>query len=470
MSYSLQKTIAYFSKKDTFSINDSTLGVQIFGATGSGKTTGSGKFLATSFLRAGYGGLVLTVKTDEREVWEKYCQQTGRELLVFSPDSEWKFNFLEYEQKRKGGGITENIVNLFLSIIEVDSKKGKVQTEDFWQNTLKQMLRNAIDLISISEEDLSVYNIYKVISSAPQKPEDTEMIEDENGEEFLTRWMQTSYCNELIEKAGARNLDSSKKQDFDIVFDYWVKEFPNLANDTRSSIVASFTSIADIFLRGILRDMFTTTTNIFPEFSLEGVVILIDFPVHQYDKVGQYAQLVFKYVWQKAMERREKKKDMRPVFLWADEAQFFINEYDVNFQTTARSSRACTVYLTQNLPNYTEKLGEDLTYSLLGNLQTKIFHQNSDSITNNYASNLIGKDIQYRANSGANASSGESSSVNTGFNEVMDFDLQPREFTNLKKGGESNNFIVEGVVYKSGEIWQANNKNYLKLGFPQKFK
>lgn len=71
--------------------------------------------------------------------------------------------------------------------------------------------------------------------------------------------------------------------------------------------------------------------------------------------------------------------------------EFFINSHDVKFQTTARSSRACTVYLTQNLPNYISALGENLTYSLLGNLQTKIFHQNSETKTNKYASEIIGK-------------------------------------------------------------------------------
>jgi len=54
-------------------------GVQIFGTTGSGKSSGSGAFLAKSYLTAGFGGLILTVKIDEKEHWQKYCQETGRE-------------------------------------------------------------------------------------------------------------------------------------------------------------------------------------------------------------------------------------------------------------------------------------------------------------------------------------------------------------------------------------------------------
>jgi len=47
-------------------------GISIFGGTGSGKTTGSGRTIALSMLEKGWGGLVLTVKPDERERWQHY--------------------------------------------------------------------------------------------------------------------------------------------------------------------------------------------------------------------------------------------------------------------------------------------------------------------------------------------------------------------------------------------------------------
>ena len=39
-------------------------GFQIFGGTGSGKTSGSGSFIASAMLASGFGGLVLTFKPD----------------------------------------------------------------------------------------------------------------------------------------------------------------------------------------------------------------------------------------------------------------------------------------------------------------------------------------------------------------------------------------------------------------------
>ena len=57
------------SARDVWSIRDAFEGVQIFGAVGSGKTSGSGETIARAFLAAGFGGLVLTAKPDERELW-----------------------------------------------------------------------------------------------------------------------------------------------------------------------------------------------------------------------------------------------------------------------------------------------------------------------------------------------------------------------------------------------------------------
>ena len=65
--------------QDLWTVGDSFEGTQIFGATGSGKTSGSGKEIALSMLDAGFGGLVLTVKADERELWESYALHTKRD-------------------------------------------------------------------------------------------------------------------------------------------------------------------------------------------------------------------------------------------------------------------------------------------------------------------------------------------------------------------------------------------------------
>ena len=53
-------------------------GLFVSGATGSGKTSGTGRATARAMLRAGYGGLVLCAKADEPDLWETYAREEGR--------------------------------------------------------------------------------------------------------------------------------------------------------------------------------------------------------------------------------------------------------------------------------------------------------------------------------------------------------------------------------------------------------
>lgn len=54
-------------KSDWWKVRDAFEGLQIFGGIGSGKSSGSGKTIAKSFLRNGLGGLVMCAKPDEKK-------------------------------------------------------------------------------------------------------------------------------------------------------------------------------------------------------------------------------------------------------------------------------------------------------------------------------------------------------------------------------------------------------------------
>jgi hypothetical protein len=107
---------------------DACEGVQIFGQTGGGKTSGSGRRLRLSYLRAGMGGLVLSAKADERALWERDCRETGRsgDFVAFSPKGNLRYNFLDDELKRAGvgAGYTENVVNFFTEVTDVADGSG----------------------------------------------------------------------------------------------------------------------------------------------------------------------------------------------------------------------------------------------------------------------------------------------------------------------------------------------------------
>lgn len=466
--FSLDRSLLALPGGDHWRIRDACEGTQVFGMTGSGKTSGSGKAVSYAFLEAGFGGLVLTAKNDERALWEGWARRAGRseDLCVVTADGPHTFNFMEYEVRRPGAGagLTHNLVRLFQTVFEVGARQGSSgggQDSGFWRQAAEQLLRNAIDLVVLATGGLSLDLMYRVVLEAPRDPD---MVQDQG-------WQQQSTCMNTIVEAKGRALPAGRDEDLEMVCRYWLNEFPGLAEKTRSIVMNMFTGMAECFLRHPFKRLFCGETTFGPEASCEGKIILLDLPVKEYDALGKYAQVLFKFIWQRAMERREVHKNTRPVFLWADEAQFFVTSSDAKFQSTARSKRACTVYLTQNLPSYVDELGGErkkpAVVSLLGNLGTKIFHANSDSDTNRYAAEIIGKGLQRRMSSNLSSPDRGSSTQGAGFSEVMDYEVQPKAFTTLRKGGPDNGLLVDGLFYQGGRTWKATGKTYLPVVFEQ---
>jgi hypothetical protein len=461
---SLDTPLCYFSRHDAWTIRDACEGIHIFGATGSGKTTGSGAILARSLIRAGFGGLVLCAKPEERILWERYMKEAGRsrDLVIFAPEQPWRLNFLDYELRRtgRGRGITENLVNLFSHIIEI--AEGKVDAggaEPFWGRAAKEMLRNAIDLLNISQGTLTLDAIYRLIVDAPISPE---QVGDPD-------WQNSSFCAACIREGTAKAQGTQAQHDLEVAARYWLKNYAALGDRTRSSIVATFTSIADTLLHGIAYQLMSTDTNLVPEITYrDGVVIVLDLPIQEYQELGKLVQGIWKYIWQRSILRRSTQDYPRPVFLWADEAQNFVSRFDYLYQAVARSARACTVYLAQNVSQYQAVLGaggEHETHALLANFQTKIFHANS-GITNQFAADLIAQDWMTAFNFGSNLGE-RGDSRSGGGSDIVQYKVLPATFTTLRKGGQPYNYQVEGIVFQGGRIFQATRDTYLKAIFNQ---
>ncbi len=467
--FSLDRIIYSFNDGDEpFTIGNACEGVQIFGGIGSGKTSGSGEALARSFLRAGFGGLVLCAKKDVLDDWKRYASETGRanHLLVFNATGEFVFPFLQYEIERKGegAGYSDNLVRLFTTVYEAIDRSIDGGSDPYWTRAMQQLLRNTIDLCMIARGTVSVPLIHDVILSAP-----TSIAQLDTDE-----WKAKSLCWQLLLEGHAKELDKWVQHDFDSTAAFWLEEYPNLADKTRSSIVSTLSTMIDIFLRRPFRRLFSEMPDdrrkiAYPELTHRGAIIILNLPVKEYGDAGRAAQVVYKYLWQQSAERRTVTNETTPVFLWVDEAQNFVTEYDMQFQATARSSKACTVYLTQNLPNYYAVMGGSQSKyrvdSLIGNLQTKIWHANSDPMTNEHAAETIGRSWQIRQSSGESFG-GDYFNVSSGKNESFDYDVPPQVFTKLRKGGRLNDYRVDAVVFQNGRLWK-NKKTHLFIQFKQ---
>ena len=478
-----------------WTIRHAVEGVQIFGGIGSGKTSGSGRLLALNYLKAGFGGLVLTVKPDEKEAWQSYCKLAGRskDLIILEPGGSHCFNFLEYEGRNPSGkqAITENIVEVLKTVIQAGEEKDSGKGDNaFWEKSLDMLLFNAIDLCKLAYDRVSVQDLYDIVLTSPRERKDLEKNKEERAASAFFRafdkartrvmgrikaWEELASIGELHQMSDARYFDEQMGTH---VPTYRVLKFLDqffmdtqikLNDKTRSIIEFMFLGFLYRLLREPIYSLFCRgTSTVTPEDCWQGKIILLNLPVKVYHKVGRDCQILFKYIWQRAMEKRLVEEQTRPVFLWADEAQNFLHEHDAAYQATARSSRIATVYISQNLPNYYASMSgissDNRVKSFLGTLGTKIFHANADIETNEYASALIGE-VEAEKH-GDTISMGKEFSQSFSRHSELKRQVRPEEFARLKTGGSKSQAIVEGYLLWQGDTL-LSGRNHLKMNFNQ---
>jgi hypothetical protein len=160
--WNLDFPLFQWSPFDVFTLKNAVEAVCIMGELGAAKSTGSASWILLKYLRLGMGGLVCCVKPGERELIEAYAKQTGREksLIIVSPDNQWKCNLIRYVLVRAGitGSRVEAVVSLLMTIVEAAerSDRGSVQEQAFWRRSLRQILRDAIQICIAARGDVTI--------------------------------------------------------------------------------------------------------------------------------------------------------------------------------------------------------------------------------------------------------------------------------------------------------------------------
>jgi type IV secretory pathway TraG/TraD family ATPase VirD4 len=452
---SLDRPLLDWGDGNKWTVRDSFEGTMVFGSTGSGKTSGSAAKIFEALLRAGYGGLVLSVKDEERDNWIRLAKAANRaqDILLFSVGGNSCYNPLEGETN------VINAVQLIFTLVELMHKAEAKEDQSFWRNEMLKMLRNPAELSLAAYGEINLPRMEAIIQSFPRTLIDAES----------ATWKNTSACWQALELAQPNpyglSLHNLKR-----CRNYFLQELPTAAEKTRANVVSSATGVLDQLLRDPLQSMFCGRTTISPSMAVQdGKIILIDVPLMEDDNMGKLANMIWKFCFQRIVQRAGGRA--RKVFLASDEAQYFLNEEDAKFQTIARGMKCASVYLTQSLPNLYGRLGHDFTHVLLPGLKTQIFHQNACIETNKYASELIGQRWVTKVSEGSSQSwGGASSHSNQNQSEnrtrVREPWLQPEDFALLKTGGPENDFQVEGIVFKPGKRFR-NNRPYYRATFGQ---
>ena len=471
----LDRPILSLSESDELRLRDLSEGTLITGAPGSGKTTTSGKQLAYGLLRTPMmGGLVLTAKAEETQNWIAYAKACGREkdLIVFNADSGHYFDPLHYEWTRpgRGSGDLESIIDFFSTLVSIGKKETGHGHDPFWERGNEQVMRNDTKLLDLAGERVSIANIDRVIKSMPTRM----------GEYEEEAWQRNSYCAQLIASIKARKdtLTADQWSDLDFATQYIFTKWPNFDERPRSSLEMTWSGMADKFLFNPFNRLFCSGKCSFtPEMTMrDGKIVICDFPLLEYGhETGRLINVILKLIFQRAWLRRKISESPNPVFLWQDEFQYFVTRRDNFFQQTCRGSRVAVVCLTQNILNLSEELGEDQpgskTKSFLGNLAVKIFHQQNDTETCNYASDQIGKQYRYLPSFNAGTADNDSSHAGVGGAEHLVHIVDPIEFTRLIKP-DGDNPRSQAIVYLSGRTFNVTKtdqnprgRNFLSVLF-----
>lgn len=431
---------------DHFTVRDAVQGVLVVGGIGSGKTTGSGAALAKAYLRAGMGGLVLCAKPEECDLWIRRCAETGRSgsLIVLDGRSPI-LNFIACELARHGPHGLNSVIECLMRVLEAARNAGAEPGragERFWEDTTRQVLRNTIPILYAATGTVRIGDVLKFLRSAPQAPGD---LSDPD-------WQRGSFFFKCFRDAA----DSIDDATGDRIVSYWSQDYARLDPKTRGNIAISLTTALDRFNHGWLQTAFCGETTVVPELSFHGAIILLNMPALTLNDDGIIAQQLIKFVWQRAVLARnalDPSQQCRPVFLWADEAQYFINSYDAEFLSTCRGSRACTVFLSQSLPTFYATIGgehpRERVQHLLGNFATKIWHSNSCAETNRWAADTIGQVVKRRAN----FSEGEGTSSNYGMNMGEGSNWGSQSSSGGSVGSSSSS--QGGSSSSSGSTWSS---------------
>lgn len=466
-----------FGKRDHLTMGDLYENTAIFGAPGSGKTSGSLYALLYALLCLGFGGTVLTTKVDDTERIVRIARIAGRErdVIIFDPRSGSQFNFLDYQHSQLGSGtgFTENLINLFDDLSQlaerISGRPPSTAGDQYWDSAKRQRLRSTVDLQSLAIGKVDMPSILDLLRAAPRSL----------AEARDPAWQSQSLIVAALRLARERANSDEAHHDIAEIERYFLDTNAKLSEKTRSIVDSMVESFLDLFGRGMLYNTFCQGSTCTPSDCSNGKIVIVNFPVKQYMALGVIAQTIWKVQFQQMLEQR-KPDEGCPCFLCIDECQNFLSVRDSLFAATARSSRCASIFCTQSISNMRMAMaandaGSAAVDTLIGLCGTKIFHQNSDAPTNQYASDLFGRrKVRMRSSSTSHPErqseqwlerGGE---FTTGCSEAFEPILEPHIFTSLRKGGPPS-LLTEAIVFSGGRKWYSSRDTFLRVNFKQGF-
>jgi|GEM_PF-3014137 len=460
-----------WSCRDLFTIRDLLDGgMLIVGASGSGKSSGSGKAIGRAVVRyPKSGGLIVAAKPEDYVFWKHLFKEAGRadDLIAFEPGGEWRLNFFDYLHAIDADARTTIKFILMLGESISSARSGGGDDSRFFSEQNERWLYNAIVPLKLALGKVSAPDIHKFFATAPTSV--AQLSDDAWQRGFHNRVMRAAY-----DKCPR---GSSEAKDYALIGEEWFVNWAEMADKTRTSIAAGIMGIIHPSTTGVVRELTSGETNCSPLDMFKGKFILCNMPPSKYGVPGTFIGAGWRLLTQFTVLQREAGPDDCINVIFLDEFQQSVNSFDAEYLAQCRSHLGCMVCLTQSVHAIYAAMkndpGNHRANALLTNFKHKVFHSVGDAETAEYASDLVGKSLQTFV--GGSMSPVEDvfgammgrSQVTGSFSQHFEAVLQPSVFMHgLRTGGKRNDYLCDAFVIRSGETF-SGGANWIKVAFSQ---
>jgi len=444
-------------------------GILCVGASGSGKTSGPLRAVGKALVNLpNSGGLILGSKCEDLAMWQEWFSDARRpeDLLVFGPRAEGnlKFNFIDAEMRN--GGHTRNVVQCIKVLGETARGQGNKEARDpYFEELETRIVFNAVEIVKLATGKVDASDLQRFLSTAPNSVP-----------QIATSEWNEGFCNQCLRTAYLKQKTEVEQHDYELAEQFWLAEFPAMADKTRSSAMAGVFSTMHLFCTGIVRQLVSGATTVSPDVMGQGKWVYVDTPPCDYGAIGQFLCCGWKFLTQRWVLGRKNSNNL--VAIIADEAQQFINSWDSHYIAQCRSHGGSLIFLTQSLASLYGAVagpsGKHQVDGLLSNFQHKFITTLADDISADWCCKLVGrrkeaffggsmaptKDIYDELFGGGQ--------FTASYSEHYENILQNTVFlSGLRCGGKVNNYLVDCIVLRNGEPF-SNGENYLFTTFSQR--
>ena len=489
-------------------------GTAIFGAIGTGKTSGCMYPYAEQLIayrchdpQQRVGGLVLEVKGDFCHKIKAILKRYGREqdYVEVNLNAEYRYNPLYNDLDAYA--LAYNIASLLTNLFG----RGK---EPFWQQAYTNLVKFIIQLHKVAYDYVTLFDIYEcainpeLLESKIHEAErmlqsrtdyvvsSKDFLDHPELEHFGFSHDPTAKCYKapqslaLAEALKSRNIqcrtetenppesiDPLKREVLDGVKRWFYNDWRRIENKLRTSIVEGISVFLSLFDDNpVVKRTFCPPKECYdpklnsdgkygrplPPFSelIEvGKVCALNFPVSLNPGLAKAIGVMMKLDFQRAMLNRIPKIEhnqyqyFRQAFFICDEYQHFatVGENDPSgdekFFALSRQSKCIPIVATQSVSSLRSSLPGETWRTLLQTFRTKIFLALSDEFSAKIASELCGKEDQWKVNYNLSESGHDArvslwtgkamahrANVTTSksYNTMSDFRFDFKTFTELK--------------------------------------